>query len=126
MPGSDLHYGSKRTSITTALVKHALGPNGEEITMKTPELYKLIGEVTNTYCAVKNKHGVTVTLDRDSKWVVDKTSYLNGLTIASGAGITAPEGLNVSMTVDGVNRAIGAGSCGGQIVLTVNQSPRSP
>ena len=78
--------------------------------MKTLELYKLIGEVTNTYCTTKNKHGVTVMLDSDSKCVVDKTSYLNGLTVASGAGITAPEGVNLSMTVDGVHRVIGAGS----------------
>ncbi|MDB9823438.1 right-handed parallel beta-helix repeat-containing protein, partial [Deltaproteobacteria bacterium] len=38
-------------AITTATIKHALGPNGEEITMQTPELYYLIGEVSNIFGA---------------------------------------------------------------------------
>jgi hypothetical protein len=109
-------------AITTAIVKHALGPNGEEITMQTPELYKLIGEVTNTYCPTNDKYGVTVSLDSGSKWIVDKTSYLNSLTIAKDAIIIAPEGYNVSMTINGVKKAISAGSYNGKIVLTATKS----
>ncbi|MDB9823315.1 hypothetical protein OAC89_06465, partial [Deltaproteobacteria bacterium] len=45
-------------AITTSLVKHALGPNGEEVTMEHRELYKLIGEITNTYCTTDKKYGV--------------------------------------------------------------------
>jgi hypothetical protein len=109
-------------AITTATVKHALGPNGEEITMKTPQFYKLIGEVTNTYSATDDKYGITVSLDADSKWVVDETSYLTSLTIANGASITAPEGYSVTMTVNGIKKTIGAGTYKGKIVLTVTQT----
>jgi hypothetical protein len=109
-------------AITTATVINSIGPNGEEITMKTPQLYKLIGEVTNTYCATADKYGMTVSLDANSKWVVDKTSYLTGLTVAQGGAITAPKGYSVIMTVDGVKKTIGAGSYNGKIVLTVTKN----
>ena len=109
-------------AITTASVKNALGPKGEKIDMKHPELYYLIGEVTNTYCAMpKDKNGVTVSLDAKSSWVVDKTSYLTSLTIAEGATIKAAKGNSVTMTVDGVKKPIGAGSYKGNIVLTVTK-----
>jgi hypothetical protein len=109
-------------AITTATVTHALGPNGEQITMKTPELYKLIGEVNNTYCATKDKYGVTVSLDAGSKWIVSKTSYITGLNVAEGASIAGPEGYKVTMTVDGAGKAIKAGAYKGKIVLTVAKS----
>lgn len=109
-------------AITTGIVEHVLGPNGENVTMETPELYYLIGEVTNTYKAIpKDPHGVTVSLGSESKWVVDKTSYLTNLTIAEGATVTAPEGHSVKMTVDGIETPIKAGTFGGQIVLTVKE-----
>jgi hypothetical protein len=106
-------------AISSATVKHALGPSGEEITMQNPELYYLIGEVANTYCATDEKYGVTVSLDAGSKWIVDKTSYLTGLTIARGAAISAPKGFSVTMTIDGVKKPIRAGDYRGRIVLTV-------
>lgn len=109
-------------AITTAIVRNALGPGGEQITMKTPHLYRLIGEVGNTYCETNNKFGVAVSLDASSKWVVDKTSYLTAMTIADGAAITAPKGYAVTMTVDGVKTAIKAGDYKGKIVLTVAKS----
>ena len=109
-------------AITTAIVKHALGPNGEELTMQHRELYKLVGEVTNTYCAIpENPYGVTVSLNEDSKWVVDKTSFLTGLNIADGAIITAPKGYSINMTVDGVKKPLGSGKYKGQIVIAVNK-----
>jgi len=64
---------------------------------------------------------VKVSLYGDSTWVVDKTSYLNSLSIAKGAAITAPEGYSVTMTVNGVKKTIGAGTYKGKIVLTVNK-----
>lgn len=80
-----------------------------------------IGDVINTYCATNNEYGVTASLDADSNWVVDKTSYLTGLTIADGAKITAPEGYKVTMTVNGAETNIAAGTYNGVIVLTVTQ-----
>jgi hypothetical protein len=109
-------------AITTATIKNALGPNGEKITMNTPYLYKLIGEVGNTYCETGNKFGVTVSLDASSKWIVDKTSYLTSMTIAEGATIAAPKGYAVAMTIDGVKTEIKAGAYKGKIVLIVTKS----
>lgn len=106
-------------AVSTATVKHAVGPNGEEVDLKHPELYKLIGSVTNTLCDTKEEFGLQVSLDKDSKWVVAKTSYLTGLTIADGANITAPEGYKASMTVDGVVKPIKPGTYNGKIIITI-------
>lgn len=106
-------------SITTAATEHLL-MNGEEITMETPEFYYFIGEVKNTFCAKpEDAHGVSVSLDSGSKWVVDRTSYITGLTIDNGATLIAREGCRVTMTVDGAVKEIKPGTYKGQIVLTV-------
>jgi hypothetical protein len=107
-------------AISTATVTHALGPNGEEITMEHPELYYLIGEVTNTYCATEEEFGVSVTLDGATQWTVDKTAYLTGLTISDGATISAPEGHRLAMTVNGASKPVKPGTYEGEIVLTVS------
>jgi hypothetical protein len=106
-------------AITTAVVTLAIGPGGEEITMKTPQLYKLIGEVKNTYCATSEKYGLAVTLDANSAWIIDKTSFLTSLTLAGDGSISAPKGYKVTMTVDGIEKKIGAGSYKGKIILSV-------
>jgi hypothetical protein len=109
-------------AITTAKATHTLGPKGEAVDMKHPELYYLIGDVKNTYSATDDKKGVTVALDGKSVWTVDKTSYLTELTIASGGSITAPKGFKVTMTVDGAAKEIKAGTFKGKIVLSVTKS----
>jgi hypothetical protein len=106
-------------AVTTAVVKHATGPNGEVLSMKTPQLYKLIGEVTNTFCATSDKYGLELSLDKDSSWIVDKTSYLTGLTIAEGASIMAPKGSRVMMSVDGETKPIKTGTYKGEIIVAV-------
>lgn len=78
-----------------------------------------MGEVTNTYGATSDTYGITAALDGSSKWIVDKTSYLTGLTIAEGAVIAAPKCYTLTMTVDGVDTPIAAGTYAGGIVLTV-------
>jgi hypothetical protein len=80
--------------------------------------YYNIGEVTNTYEATS--YSITASLDGDSTWVVSKTSYLTGLTIAGGAVVTAPDGKTVTMMVDGIATPIAAGTYTGKIVLTVS------
>jgi hypothetical protein len=109
-------------AITTATAKHTLGPKGEVVDMKHPELYYLIGDVKNTYCATDDKKGVTVSLDGKSVWSIDKTSYLTELTIASGGSITAPKGFKLTMTIDGASKEIKAGTYKGKIVLSVVKS----
>jgi hypothetical protein len=109
-------------SITTATAEHPLF-NGEKITMETPEFYYLIGEVNNIFGAKpEDPHGVSVSLDAGSKWVVDRTSYITGLTIDIGAAVAAREGYRVTMTVDGAAKEIKAGTYKGQIVLTVTKN----
>ena len=94
--------------------------NGEEITMDTPEYYYFIGEVKNTFGPKpEDPHGVSVSLDSGSKWVVDRTSYITSLTIDNGATIAAREGCRVTMTVDGAAKEIKPGAYKGQIVLKV-------
>ena len=59
-------------------------------------------------------------------WTVDKTTKLDVLTIAEriddeDVPINAPEGYSVTMTVDGVETPIKAGTYTGEIVLTPAQ-----
>ena len=108
-------------AITTAVGEHAVGKNGEKLLMQDKtDLYYLIGEENDTYCATGEKHGVIVSLDAESKWVVDETSYLTSLKVADSASVTAPEGKKLTMTVNGAAKPIKAGEYKGKIVLTVN------
>lgn len=109
-------------SITTATTEHLL-MNGEEITMETPEFYYFIGEVKNIFGPKPDdSHGVSVSLNSDSKWIVDRTSYITSLTIDNNATITASEGYRLTMTVDGAEKEIKPGAYKGQIVLTVTKN----
>jgi len=85
----------------------------------TKETFSTIGDVKNTLSAVDEKYGLKVALDGQSKWVVDKTSYLNSLTLDDGAVIAAPAGSSVRLVVDGVNTPVKAGSYKGKIELQV-------
>lgn len=96
-----------------------------DITTITSEEYYELGNITNTPSPAIN-NGVIVTLDAGSTWTVAGTSHLTSLTIAEGAVITAPECNSVSMTVDGVETAIEAGTYAGNLVLTVTESDTCP
>jgi hypothetical protein len=110
-------------AITTATAVHAVGRNGEKLVMQDKnDLYYIIGEETDTYCATDNRYGMKVSLDKNSNWVVDKTSYLTGLAIAEGGAVTASKGFKVTMTVDGAIKEIKAGTYTGKIVLSVVKS----
>jgi hypothetical protein len=84
----------------------------------TGEDYLLLGEVTNTPCAAVN-NGVIVTLADNSTWVVTDTSYLTRLTVSEDSKLTAPEGSVLSMTVDGMETPVKAGTYKGDVVLSV-------
>jgi hypothetical protein len=110
-------------AITTSVAEHAKGPNGEAMAISDKtNLYKIIGEVKDTYSATGDKYGMKLSLDGNSKWVVDETSYLTSLIIAEGATIVAPEGYKVTMTVNGVKKEIKAGKYSGKIALAVTKS----
>jgi len=61
--------------------------------------------------------GKSKKLDAGSTWEVVETTELSNLVIADGAGIKAPEGSLLTMTVDGVETPIKAGTYEGMIVL---------
>lgn len=110
-------------AITTSIAEHAKGPNGEKLAISDDtSLYYIIGEVIDTYSATNDKYGMKLSLDGNSKWVVDETSYLTGLTIAEGATITTPEGYSMAMTINGVQTPINAGTYKGKIVIEVSKS----
>jgi hypothetical protein len=109
-------------AITTATAVHAVAKNGEKLVMQDkPDLYYLVGEVIETYAPTNDKYGVKVSLDSVSTWVVSKSSYLTGLTIANGATVTAPKGFKVTMTVDGAAKEIKPGDYKGKISLTITK-----
>ena len=108
-------------AISTARPEHAVGPNGEKIVMQeSGELYYLIGEETEVPAAADYPAGAVASFDGTSSWIVDRTSYLTGLTLAEGATLTAPVASRLTMTVDGAPTPIAAGSYSGAIVLTVD------
>ena len=115
----DVNITLENTTITGAITTATATP--VKGVMPTQETYYLIGDVKNVYCATDDKYGMKVSLDGNSIWSVDETSYLTSLKIAEGAVINAPEGYSVTMTIDGAKKTIGAGSYEGNIVLTVTK-----
>ena len=103
-------------AITTATSVSQAVIDGVEVSIET---YYYMGEVKNTFCATDDDYGLQVSLDGNSTWIVDETSYLTGLTIAGGSSIKAPDGYKVTMTVDGMKKPIAAGAYEGRIVLKV-------
>ncbi len=104
-------------AITTA---HAIltsknTPNG----MPVKESYYLMGEVKNFFAPTHERYGLKVSVDGTSKWVIDQTSYLTELDLAQGGTISAPNGFNLTMTVDGAPTRIAMGSFKGKVVLQV-------
>ncbi|MFF5147927.1 hypothetical protein ACFY6U_50865 [Streptomyces sp. NPDC013157] len=79
-----------------------------------------LGHVTNTAQAAVN-NGVIVTLGAGSVWTVTGTSYLTKLTVAATATVQAARGKRLTLTVDGKETALTAGSTyTGAVQLTVS------
>ncbi len=64
-------------------------------------------------------YGLSLTIENGSVWVVTETSYITELTIDETSSITGADGAAVTMTVDGVETAIEAGTYTGDIVIAV-------
>jgi hypothetical protein len=67
----------------------------------------------------KTVHGVNLTLNSGSVWNVTDGSTLTALTITKGAAIAAPGGKKVTMSIDGVETPIKAGTYKGKITLEI-------
>ena len=70
-------------------------------------------------CIRDRSKTTSASFDGTSKWIVDKTCYLSGLTLEPGASVTAPDGKSLTMTVNGIETAIVPGTYTGTISLTV-------
>lgn len=57
-------------------------------------------------------------VDSGTNWVVDKTTYLSRLTIAKDAHVSAPQGQEITLTVNGIETGINPGTYTGDVVLT--------
>jgi hypothetical protein len=87
----------------------------------TKDDYMLLGEVTNTASESIN-NGVIVSLENNSLWTVDSTSYLTSLNISDDSKISAPKGYNLAFTVDGEEIDLSSGNYTGNIALIVEKS----
>ncbi len=113
----DLILSLENATIAGAISTTTTKPsNGKAPTSETREW---IGRVVNTLTQTDEKHGLKLTLDSASKWTVSRTSYLTSLTLAKGAVVEAPQGQSLTMTVNGKQETIQAGSYQGKIVLAV-------
>ncbi len=65
---------------------------------------------------------VTLSLDETSEWIVTASTKIDSLTLAEGAVIAAPEGYELTVTVDGVEVELTAGEYVGEILLTVTEN----
>lgn len=113
----DMHVALQNATLTGGISTATAAPrSGKEPTEATREE---IGDVVNTFSPHAEKCQLSVFVDGQSHWVVDKTSYLNDLTLAAGAAVAAPEGATLALTVNGVTTPLKAGAYHGAIVLQV-------
>ena len=63
--------------------------------------------------------GLSLSLDAGSVWNVTRDSYLTSLEIEEGAQILGADGAEVTMTVDGEETPIEAGTYAGEIVISI-------
>ena len=73
-------------------------------------------------CNVFHRVRSEKSLEAGSTWTVTGTSYLTGLSIDRDSRIIVPEGLKITMTVNGAKKAVKAGEYKGNIVITVTKS----
>jgi hypothetical protein len=120
---SNLHVNVKNVQykgdISSSKAEHIDIGSGN--TIKTIANYREVSYVRNTPREVIN-NGVNVALSGNSVWTVTGTSYLSRLTIDKDSAIVAPEGYKLTMTVDGAEKTIKAGTYKGNIVFTVTKS----
>ena len=113
----ELILNLEKACVTGAISTTTTKPEGGKA--PNSETREWVGRVLNTPTATNEKFGLKLTLDSASKWTVSRTSYLTSLTIAKGGAVEAPQGQSLTMTVDGKQVPVKAGSYKGKIVLAV-------
>jgi hypothetical protein len=79
---------------------------------------KTVSRNGNYYGAQANQ-GTSASFDAASAWVVTHDSYLGKLSLAGGARVSAPEGYQLTLTVDGKVTPLKAGTYTGNVVVSV-------
>ena len=64
--------------------------------------------------------GLNLALENGSVWTVTENCWLTALTVDDASSVVGADGKPVSMTVDGVNTPIAAGSYTGEIVISLS------
>ena len=64
---------------------------------------------------------LSVSLDRQSSWIVTETSTMTNLSIEQGASITAPDGYSLSFFVNGKESSALPGQYNGNILLRISK-----
>ncbi len=114
--------GGMTVSITDATITGGISSsNATQEAKPTQQTMKQVGVFKQTF-APASSNGLELTLGRNAKWIANKTSYLSSLTIADGATLTAPKGYSLSLTVDGKDTPVKAGSYKGAVVVKVSKS----
>ncbi|MDS0526017.1 hypothetical protein NNC19_10030 [Clostridium sp. SHJSY1] len=73
--------------------------------------------ITDTLSVTENSK----TVEANTTWTIDKTTKLQKLIIGEGSSIAAPERYDVTLSVNGVGKAIEKGTYRGDIVLSVTK-----
>jgi hypothetical protein len=111
----DLKFANARVK---GIISAATAAYKEDVTVIDASNNQELGAITQTAHEPVN-NGVIVEFDKDCIWTITGTSYLTSLTIAKGTVIKAPEGKNLTMTINGVKKAIAPGTYKGIIALVV-------
>lgn len=115
-----LNLTFEKSSVTGAISSATAVPSSGQA--PTRATYYLIGDVTNTLGESLDKHGVSVSIDGTSSWVVARSSYLTSLNVANGAMLSAPAGQTLTLWVNGVRKTLQPGHYAGHIELAVKSS----
>jgi hypothetical protein len=113
-----LGENAKLTGVISATSIIHVDEKGDQNTHFTKDEYYHLGHVANK-AYYNGANDIDVTLEGDAVWTVTGESIISGLTIGKKAKIKAPRGADVTMTVDGKETPIKAGTYEGKIVLTV-------
>jgi len=115
-----LHVTMEGSEITGAI---SLGQDTWEVThfASGANDSQAIGYAASTELGMfrEDEQGLSLALDSASAWNVTRDSYLTSLVIEDGAQILGADGKEVTMTVDGEETPIEAGTYEGEIVILV-------
>jgi len=107
----------KNSSLTGGISTSVTHPSsGSEPTRET---FSTVGEVDNEFTPLTGENQLSVFLENDATWIVDKTSYIHQLVISPRATLKAASEKNLTMLINGLQTKIAPGVYTGAIILEV-------